>query len=508
MYKKIISASTKTLSSSVTAQQSSLNTNTSSLVISTTLTQKRYKKSSKDQKSKDAKWMRQAGVFRYKKPKYQLQKMNIDNFPVYNTSFAATDELRETYQWLGTLYNDEKLIKEGITELKPLSENSFAKFAKSHTFEEVANMTAGDIEKQLDNPSWDAFEFHLSLDADQQDDLAFNLSNTLLPSLIATPRETLLPHVSDMEPDFTNDFSKLPKNPADRKVVEGRLVTNEYLKQIHERFGQEGDSPEDTFSTLCLYEEALSYEQSEYNHEKELAEKVREQDFVLKHVSKADLGRMFELHKKDPAYWTGEKLALEFGITREQAWSSLILQEWQEAEETGKPFRYDKAKIVFNDEIRKATKREKEESMPNEVTKILTKQITEEEAYRRFLEESSKPIETASDDNLPDYIKYPFQEPVVGEQEQKQVKIIDKEVENNTGFGSDVARYKLYVAEMKKKFENESDRRFMVSEEDGSLRTMSQSELAFMHRHGTFPKTREGLGGKEKRKNERRKRRF
>lgn len=452
--------------------------------------------------------MRQTGVFRYKKPKYQLQKMNIDNFPVYNNSSAATDELRETYQWLGVLYNDEKIPKEGYTTVKPLQENSFYKFCKSHTLEEVQNMTAGEIEKQLDDPSWDAFEFHLSLTPDEQDDLAFNLSNQLMPSLIATPREILLPHVSDMEPDFTNDYSKLPKNQTERKVVEGRLVTSEYLKQIHDRFGQAGDKPEDTFSALCLYEEALSYEESEYNHERELAEKVREQDFVLKHVSKADLSKMFELHKKDPAYWTGEKLALEFGITREQAWSSLILQEWQEAEDSGKPFRFDKAKIVFDDEIRKATKKEREETMSKSEPKILTKQITEEEAYRRFLEESSRPIDTASDDNLPDYVKYPFQEPVFGEQEQKQVQILDKEVPNKTGYGSDVSRYRLYVAEMKKKFENEKDRRFMVAEQDGSLRTMSQSELAFMHRHGSFPKTREGLGGKQKRKNQRRKREF
>ena len=452
--------------------------------------------------------MRQAGVFRYKKPKYQLQKMNIDNFPVYNASEEVNDEIRENAQWQATLYNEEKIPKEGFTELKPMTENSFYKFVQKYTLEEVQNMSSGDIERELENPDRDAFELHLGLPSNLMDDLTFQLSNDLLPGLIATPREMLLPHVSDMEPDFTNDYSKLPKNPQDRKVIQGRLVTNEYLKQIHDHFGQANAKPEDTFAALCQYEEILSYESTEYNQERELAEKVREQDFALKHVSRDDLKRMFELHKKDPAYWTGEKLALEFGITREQAWSSIILQEWDEAEKTGKPFRFDKAKIIFNEDIRKANKREKEQSTPNEQPKILTKQITEEEAYKRFLEASSKPIDTASDDNLPDYVKYPFQEPVVGDQEKKQVQVLEKDVVNNTGYGSDVSRYKLYVAEMKKKFENENDRRFMVSEEDGTLRTMSQSELAFMHRHGTFPKTRQGLGGKEKRRNEIRKRKF
>ncbi|KAF0985034.1 hypothetical protein FDP41_000073 [Naegleria fowleri] len=513
MYKKLITASTKPFSL-VSSFPTSLQTHISkanplvAISAASSSSQQRNKKSSKEQKSKDAKWMRQAGVFKYKKPKYQMKKADTDDIPIFRLFDEAKATIREEDQWDAVLYNNEQIPKEGETELRPITENSFYKLINKYTREELENMSIGEMDRELDDPNWDAFEYHLSLSQNQKDDIAFQLANELLPGLMQTPREILLPHVSDLEPHFENDFSKLPKNHSDRKVIEGRLVTDEYLKQVHEHYGKPGESPEETFAALRLYEEALSYEKNEYEQEKELAEKVRQEQNKIKHVKRDDLDRMFELHKKDPAYWTGERLALEFGITREQAWCSLLLREWDEAERTGKPFSFDKAKIIFSEDIRRSDKEDRDRKKGQATPKILTHQITEEEAYKRFLEESSKPMNTASDDNLPDYVKYPFQEYVIGEQESKKVEVIEKEVENKTGFGSDVSRYKLYVAEMKKKFDDERARRFMVSEEDGTLRTMSESELAFMHRHKTFPKTREGLGGKQKRKNLRRKREF
>ncbi|KAG2381633.1 hypothetical protein C9374_006017 [Naegleria lovaniensis] len=512
MYKKLITASTKPFSwvSFPTSLQTHINKANPLVAISaSSSSQQRNKKSTKEQKSKDAKWMRQAGVFKYKKPKYQMKKAEeTDDVPIFKLFDQAKEELREEDQWHAVLYNDEKIPKEGETELRPITENSFYKLINKYSREELENMTIGEMDKELDDPDWDAFEFHLALSQNQKDDILFQIADQLLPGLMQTPREFLLPHVSDLEPQFPNDYSKLPKNPSDRKVIEGRLVTDEYLKKIHEHYGHQGSTPEETFAAYRLYQEALSYEKSEYEQEKELAEKVRGEAHNIKHVKRDDLDRMFELHKKDPAYWTGERLALEYGITREQAWCSLLLREWDEAQQTGKPFSFDKARIIFDEDIRRSDKEDRQRKKEREAPKMLTNQITEEEAYKRFLEESSKPMNTASDDNLPDYVKYPFQEFVIGEQESKKVEAIEKEVENKTGFGSEVSRYKLYVAEMKKKFDDERARRFMVSEEDGTLRTMSEAELAFMHRHKTFPKTREGLGGKQKRKNLRRKREF
>ncbi|KAL9655444.1 hypothetical protein ABK040_016857 [Willaertia magna] len=501
MYKRLLGAN---IQKTFSLPQHSLTTSPNLLLFSNyNVIQKRYKK--KGQKNKDPIWMRKAGVFRFKKAKYQEARKD-ETTPLVALKDLSEDYLDRRNDFLSWIYNPAQEPIPGVSELKPIEENSFVKLCLQLNEEEFKNMTVGEIDARLDNPDWDAFEFHLSLPDDIASDLSVEIANSLLPGLSSTPREVLLPHLADLEPKFINDYSKLPKNPENRKVVAGRLVTDEFLKAIHEKYGEPGVPPEEAFETYCLFEKLLSYEKNEFAEEKELFEMTREGTYGHKVVSKADLDRMWEMHKDNPTYWTGERLALEFGLSREQAWSQLLLHEHEEALETGKPFYYEKANIIFNEDARRDEIEEKRQSYTK--PSVLTPAYTEEEAYERFLNVTSKPSSIASDDNLPDYVKIPFQHPEITEEtEIEKTEDIGREAKY-TGYGAEKSRYKLFVAEMKARAQQHEERKYIVGEEDGSVRTMTNAETKFMQRHGTFPITRDGLGGKIKRKNKRRMRQF
>jgi hypothetical protein len=189
--------------------------------------------------------------------------------------------------------------------------------------------------------------------------------------------------------------------------------------------------------------------------------------------------KMWKLHKENPDFYTGEKLAELFGVTRQRAWAELIMREHLETED-GK-FNYDKVAQIFKEE-----RKEKKEP------KTLSKKFkTEDEAYKDYLKISkSSVLNLSQDEKLPDFAKKPFSSYKKEEQEPTIEKISTSELEKN--------RTKLLFADIGRD-KNDQNREFRVRDKDGTLRSASWTEQSFLARKKSFPKTKKGLGGKSRR---------
>eukprot|EP01080_Neovahlkampfia_damariscottae_P007903 gene7903-12371_t len=204
--------------------------------------------------------------------------------------------------------------------------------------------------------------------------------------------------------------------------------------------------------------------------------------------------KMWNLHKENPDFYTGERLGGLFGVTRQRAWAELIMREHMETE-AGK-FNYDKVAEIFKEE------RKKEKKIPREMSKHFK---TEDEAYLDYLEIQKKSnFQYSPDENLSDFAKRPFQQHRKIEQEP-QIQILEnaKPEQKET----EKSRTKIIFADIGKG-KTDENRTFRVREKDGLLRSASWTEQSFLGRKRTFPKVKKGLGGSKKKKTLKRKRQF
>lgn len=235
-------------------------------------------------------------------------------------------------------------------------------------------------------------------------------------------------------------------------------------------------------------------------------------------VSHENGDKMWQLHKENPDYWTGERLGRAFGVPRNKAWAEIILREYAEAKETGKPFNPRKTEAIFAKDIAKlpfnvdgTPKTGKKKSLDSsKLDSKLTHGKTEEEVYAEFLKKSVDQKDD-SDDNLPSWAKYPFQEPgnvVPTKQEQKTIQQLPM-INNVSTLGSNYSRYGIMFAEMtRNKKQAPLDRQFLVKETDDTLRTMTTTEKEFMTRRGHIKRTKWGMGKKAFRTRKVRERQF
>lgn len=238
-----------------------------------------------------------------------------------------------------------------------------------------------------------------------------------------------------------------------------------------------------------------------------------------------DGDKLFELHKENPDYWTGDRLAASFGITRERAWGEILIREVDEAKRTGKPFCPEKIDYLFHrdESVIKTMKQRftKNDSRSDYqfLREAYTGQIVDEDAiYQQFLEKTSKPIPASGlDDDLPEWVRRPFQPPrgsirptkVATEGVESTESLLYPRVESTSGLGTHTVRQRHRIIEMmsKSRVNSGEQRKFLILETDGTLRTMEEDTKEWICIK-PLPYTKMGLGGKEKRREKFRKREF
>lgn len=284
------------------------------------------------------------------------------------------------------------------------------------------------------------------------------------------------------------------------RMVKGDVLSREELRKAR-------------YTMEEMLEESFITNDSEYQHAKKMADKWK-----ANFVSHEQGDKMWQLHKENPDYWTGERLGRAFGVPRNAAWAQVLMREAAEAKETGKPFNSQKINAIYAKEIDKLPfnldgspkKGSKKPLNVDKLDKKLTQGKTEEEVYAEFLKKSVEQKDD-SDDALPSWAKYPFQEaskPNIAKKDQPTIQQLPI-IPNVSTLGSNYSRYGVMFAEMtSNKKQAPLDRQFLVKETDDTLRTMTTTEKEFMTRRGHVKRTKWGMGQKEFRIRKARERRF
>lgn len=524
---------------------------------------------------KGHKYLRKQGIHednRKEPPRYHNQNLpkKFDPADFYLKQSAHIDKAEdENMIHMFELYNDKKIPTPGYTELIPAQEHPFVKFCLSTSDEEWEKLTYIDIIDAMSK--YDSkygrllpFEVVFNMPVEKQKELWDYVEREIHPLLLELdPMELMQYGVGDTQeelyfnerieemqkPEWKQAFENMDKLYID-SVGEKEAYTfqsfMECMNDVSEDINQEAEDlsklfnlNEDmsSFTTAIAkrkgVDAARAYAMQMWfegaDRVSPRAEQVRrylEEYKAEIAFTEQDGDKLFELHKENPNYWTGDRLGAAFGISRNQAWGEILVREADEASRTGKPFCPEKVDYLFHrdeNQIKvlqqRYTKRQSrsEFQMLKETTSGQI--VDEDKIYRKFLEKTSRPtVASGLDDDLPDWVKIPFQPPrntpktaqQVSEQEpEEQTLITYPRMESDTGLGVMTARQRHRIIDMKSKsrINQGEERRFMILETDGTLRNMEKDTVDWISIK-PLPYTRLGLGGKVERRQKFRKRQF
>lgn len=177
--------------------------------------------------------------------------------------------------------------------------------------------------------------------------------------------------------------------------------------------------------------------------------------------------RIWGLHREDYKYWTHDRLAKTFGISKQDAKAACILGELEESIVTGRPMIPNKNIILFENERR----------VENAKFKVSQRVRKDKDLYRDYLHDNALPTPLDEDGELVEKLR-PFA--TVGEETDiKQTFEVLPEMENKSGLGNTLPRAKFMFKEIGK-FVTEDSRKYIVRDVDGRLRTATQKERTNM----------------------------
>ncbi|KAL0481280.1 UDP-3-O-(3-hydroxymyristoyl) N-acetylglucosamine deacetylase [Acrasis kona] len=327
----------------------------------------------------------------------------------------------------------------GLSEVRHISENRVYKVFNSLSEAEINHMTAADLEIAFgsyteligyimalpENVAQGAFDHMLPL-----------MAEGIVEGVLEPNRESF-----ELLPDIDDEPLVLPGALRKRGGFVEKKDIGEFEEDIMEDIWEDvytGEDdvaadddgyPEDHIveeeltslhldeislqSTIAFYEFFDEMEE-EMSPNKEHAERIA-QRFRAVYMTTDKIDEMYALHKKDPQYYTGERLGDLFNISRDRAWSYLVAAEYAESLKYGLPFNMNKHAVLFPDQMQR-DKQEKEKLANYRSQKESTrsrnvdnlKTSTERDIYKQFVEESSYPATTSvTDDDLPDWVKIP-----------------------------------------------------------------------------------------------------
>jgi hypothetical protein len=419
-------------------------------------------------------------------------------------------------------YNTEDVDIPGYSYRYPLEENMAYQVLTNMTEEDWENTSVGEIELAIGSMK-SVIDLIANLDEIDARELHEMMMKYAAPHLMRAFADPTLLEDFELFPAYPDHPMEFPANQS----FGGFVRNHKYIEELIEEY--EIDDEEE-FAILLDFLEFERYLQDQMDPNKTKIDAAMGR-FRAGHMTTDQIDKMFELHKQDPKYFTGERLADMFGIKRDAAWAYLLMAEYDEALEKGLPFNPNKAYVLFPNYNRPSSKMHKNIARSAELRRKFLKEklMTEDEIYKAYLEESSKPIDVSTtDDALPDWVKIPFYNPdgtakpltEEPKEESNQEKVttqvpvkpyFDPEIPvmpNKSGLGNKTSRSRHFIVEMRRGRIDERKRIYFVLETDGKLRRMSEEERIYINRRGYLPKTTHGLGGKRKRKLLVRKREF
>lgn len=188
---------------------------------------------------------------------------------------------------------------------------------------------------------------------------------------------------------------------------------------------------------------------------------------------------LYAVHKKDREFWTPERLARAFGVPKAYVKAVIILNDEEEAELRGEPVDYDRNLKMFKME---------RERYARQVFKNNAHRISTLRAYENYVREMSIPAE-ANESSA--YLKSTFtpSEPEADKEKEKPPVVLPDTVQDYPGIQSakKKVRFRVLFAEVGKHVKA-NERRFVVREPAGTLRTASSEEQEWIdkrHPYGT-----------------------
>lgn len=457
------------------------------------------------------------------------------------------------------LFNPEKVPTPDYTTLVEFEDHPFVQFCLSKTDEELDSMTISEIIKESGGDIISPFEVHFSLPTEYQNELWDWVEREMHPELVKiNPMEYADSNIFPKEVDVIIDEEmEIWNHPRVRAAVinyENKYAESltgkqkkrwlglvKAVKDIAKDKEAEVKEIERIFSdttismaegidlltrrqrvdktyvyALKMWFEGLNEATSHADHARRYIEAYR----AATTFTESDGDKMFELHKENPDYWAGDRLGAAFGISRDQAWAELLVRECDEAENTGKPFCSEKVDYLFHRDTNalkllqnRYVKNDKRSGLQF-LKEATTGHVVDEDAiYKKFLEKTSKPISASGlDDDLPEWVRRPFQPPRSSIRPTKTVTEAESttpteeslrypRVESEANLGTNTVRQRHRIIDMKSKSRISAgeQRRFLMLETDGTLRTMEKDTQEWITAK-PLPYTRLGLGGKIKRR--------
>lgn len=383
----------------------------------------------------------------------------------------------------------------------PLKENRFAKFLEESREKPKEEVMGLFYHEYMEKFSWeDLIDYVSRLD----EDLQYEYLSSIAPLLVR----------SVAEGEFVNEITG-----GVVSGVESDEDLFQELKDMKEVAGEIGLEWNDEF-TDAFYKFNHMLQQFEY----EMLPDSKGYKDVIKNLNMNVVPahmreKMWQMHVQNPRYWTGERLGRTFSISRDEAWMHIIAREQREAKKLGLPYNPYKVEKIFEKLIREDRIQQVKESNPATLRKkkrmLQTNKIpfgatlSEEEAYKMFLEETAKNMPSGGgDDELPDWAKLPFQEAnTLVDKKDQPLKELDR-MENLANLGTDVPAVPYAIVGASDKEIPANKRTLMIKQVDGTLREMSELEKEIAFRKGSIKKSRMGLGGKARRRRAFRERRF
>jgi hypothetical protein len=470
------------------------------------------------------------------------------------------DEVEEANcNHLFELFNPEKVPTPDYTTLVEFEDHPFVQFCLRTTDEELDSMPISEIIKESGGDLISLFEVHFSLPIEYQDEIWDWVEREMHPELAKiNPMEYADSNIFPTEADVTIDEEmRIWNHPRVREAIINyekkyaesltgkqkkrwlglvravRSIVNDKeseAKEIERIFSDTNVSITESIDLLTrrqrvdrvhayalkMWFEGLNEATSHADHARRYIEAYR----AATTFTESDGDKMFELHKENPDYWTGDRLGAAFGISRDQAWAELLVREYDEAEKTGKPFCPEKVDYLFHRNTN-ALKLLQNRYVKNDkrsgvqfLKEATTGQVVDEDAiYKKFLEKTSKPISaTGLDDDLPEWVRRPFQPPRSSIRPTKTVTEAEStkpteeslrypRIESVANLGTNTVRQRHRIIDMKSKSRINAgeQRKFLMLETDGTLRTMEKDTQEWITAK-PLPYTRLGLGGKIKRR--------
>lgn len=484
------------------------------------------------------------------------------------------------YQHMLELFNREAVPTPDYTEVVKLKDHPFAKLCLEMTDEQWSKLTIFDIIELCNEKTLSPFEVHFALPLELKkqmwdwveremhpelmklnpmDIMSNNIGTTQLEMEVNKQIEIFAhPKVLDSMHKFEDDIASKLKGPRLQKW-KSYLQLIQHVKDTvngaaHERMhllrkgadiseltsvmSNTSDSSADDSSSTTQSNEPSNDKAEAYAHRmwlQGLNEVSAHADHTKRYIESYNASiaftdenadKLYEMHKENPDYWTGDRLGASFGITRERAWGEILIREVDEAKRTGKPFCPEKVDYLFHRD-ENVIKTMKQRFTKNEsrsefqyLREAYSGQIVDEDAiYQQFLEKTSKPIPASGlDDDLPEWVRRPFQPPrgsirpteVANEKNiQSSESLLYPRIESSSGLGTNTVRQRHRIVEMmsKSRVNSGEERKFLILETDGTLRTMEQDTKEWICIK-PLPYTKMGLGGKAKRREMFRKREF